>query len=134
MGDRCRMEVTCREKDRKVFEDLGFSDEYVDDPDNGDGTVTLMDFEANYAHCNDLVRLQDEGIPFVAFNDAGGDYGPGRTACDGKRLVEGPANENNDLVAIVGEEGRPSQDDLENVKKYLEVEKAAYRAMGRKEN
>lgn len=85
MSDRCYMQLTCRQQDRKRFEALGFHPEFTDTPTDGP-VVELIDTGADYGHAN---RLPTD-VPFLANHDAGGNFGARPIACDGRRAAEVP--------------------------------------------
>src|ERR1051325_8192342 len=84
MGDRCYMEVTCRRKDVKCFEDLGFAMQDWNNENPDSPTVVMVDEEANYAHSGRMPT----NIPYHGHNGAGGCYGESAFACDGERFAE----------------------------------------------
>jgi hypothetical protein len=81
MGDRCHMTIFCRPQDTARFEELGFTAQ-TDEPDD-DGTVEMLDEEANYAHHGVLPT----DIPWTGSHNEGGDYGPAELHCLGDGIV-----------------------------------------------
>ena len=56
MGDRCYMQLTCRARDRAVFEELGFHVETEWGDSDFPNCVEMVDYVANYAHTEDLPK------------------------------------------------------------------------------
>lgn len=81
MGDRCHMTIYCRPQDTARFEDLGFTAQH-DEPDDN-GTIEMLDPEANYAHSGDLPT----DIPWHGHHHEGGEYGPAELHCCGDGIV-----------------------------------------------
>ena len=56
MGDRCYMQLTCSVRDRAIFEELGFHVETEWGDSDFPNCVEMVDYEANYAHTEDLPK------------------------------------------------------------------------------
>jgi hypothetical protein len=119
------MSLVCRKEHQTVFEAIGFRLEEK----RPDGTVHMIDEQANYANDSDLRGLAGEGIPFHAENGPGGEYGDGRYACDGKRIVQVVCIQGGGPAVEVGEDGEPDSDQMHRVHDYFEVLAAAKRAI-----
>jgi hypothetical protein len=125
VSDCCWISVTCRKEHRTVFEGMGFHVEEERD----DGTVYMIDEQANYANDSDLRALAGRGIPFLAENGPGGEYGDGRYACDGQRVVQVDCIQGAGPAVEVGEDGEPDADQLHAVHDYHAVLAAAKKAV-----
>ena len=115
MGDRCYMQVTCRRQDQSRFEELGFHLEF-EQSDNCP-VIEMIDEEANYAHSGHLPT----DIPFLASHGAGGNYGDGRIACDGKHCAEVGATSDGFVVAWDCDKQQPTQESLKGIRHYFAV-------------
>jgi hypothetical protein len=82
MGDRCHMTIYCRPQDTARFEELGFTTQIFETAFN-DGTVEMLDEEANYAHSGVLPT----DIPWTGSHHEGSDYGPAELHCLGDGIV-----------------------------------------------
>jgi hypothetical protein len=82
MGDRCHMTIYCRPQDTARFEELGFTAQIPETAFN-DGTIEMLDEEANYAHHGSLPT----DIPWTGSHHEGGDYGPAELHCLGDGIV-----------------------------------------------
>lgn len=88
MGDRCHMTIYCRPQDTARFEDLGFT---AQDTPESDGTIEMIDPEANYAHYGNL----PDDIPWTGHHHKGVEYGPAELHCPGEgRIWEWETNTN----------------------------------------
>ncbi len=88
------MTVWCRPGDAPLFEKLGF--ELLETA--GDGShLTLVDEQADYAHCGKLPLH----VPWVAVHGSGDDYGPGKLCCSGDGIEwEIETGYNNDGIVL----------------------------------
>jgi len=125
MSDRCYMEVNCRARDAKRFEELGFHE-----ADSKAGICNMCDEEADRAHCGDM----PEDIPYYGSSGEGDSYGRNVFACDGKTWCEVDCVHSGDVCVRVDAQGGVSARDLKDVKEYLKVLAAAKKAMGMKKN
>lgn len=119
MGDRCYFQMTAAKGDVEKINEVifnGDSDCWEEVIDNEEGTVTLIDYEANYGHFNQLMKLAEAGIVFEGFHHSGGEYDGCEFACyDGKyaavNAVEGGP------IVLVGRSG-VDKTGLKHVKEY----------------
>jgi hypothetical protein len=109
------MSVTCRRQDQSRFEELGFHLEYEPSPESL--IVEMVDEEANYAHANDMPT----DIPYTAWHGAGGNYGDGKIACDGKDYEEVAANNDGFVVDWDYQKMKPKPQSIKQVRHYLKV-------------
>jgi len=67
MGDRCCSTVVCAERDKDVFEKMGYrleeSKALSADGTEIPGAIVMVDEQANYGHYDELTALT--GIPFL---------------------------------------------------------------------
>ncbi len=118
MGDRCYMQITCRRQDQDKFAALGFTAQDWDNPEPNSAVIVMVDEEANYAHASELPR----DIPYYGFNGAGGNYGDGVCACDGKQLAEQETGHEGGFVVDWDDaRNRPALKSLQAVRRYLAV-------------
>lgn len=88
MSDRCYFQMTVLKKDVKQINEIMFdgqSGDWAGVTDNNDGTVTLIDYEANYGYGTETGKLAEAGIVFKGFHGYGGEYGECRFACYNKK-------------------------------------------------
>ena len=117
MGDRCYMEITCRCEDMGRFETLGFTAQKTD---TASPLVVMVDDEANYAHYDKLPT----DIPYLGFNGAGSEYGPGNVVCDGKLCAEVDVGQGGGFVVDWDEaRNRPFARSLKTIRRYLKTRK-----------
>jgi hypothetical protein len=125
MGDYCWMSLECRKEHQAVFEEIGFRLE----EERSDGSIYMIDEQANYANDGDLRGLAGRGIPFHASNGPGGEYGDGHYACDGRRVVQVDCVQGGLPAVEVGEGGKLDADQMRRVLDYYEVLMAAKKAI-----
>lgn len=132
MGDRCYVRVTFRESDEaKINEVIGagespFNERDIDRP----GVLFGIAFEANYGWSSELSELAKAGVPFIAFNDAGGEYGPGLTAAIDGDIAEVDASPEGEIVVRFNREtGEPGPGSLTYAKAYLAIEQRVEEAL-----
>ena len=126
MSDRCYMEVSCRRQGVARFEALGFR---VLDEDKVSGLVRMHDEQANYGHSGELPT----DTPYIGEHGPGGEYGPCRFACDGKKYLEVEASQDGDPVVHVSEGGKVDKRHLKQVMAYQACLKRARKALGMKD-
>lgn len=130
MGDRCYMEVTCRQSDAETFEEMGFREEGggINLGELAGTLCTIADQQANYAHHGDMPAK----IPYFGYHDAGGDYGPMVFACDGAgAFAEAPTHHDagGPLVGLL-QDGSVDRESLQSTREYLKIKRRAMLALG----
>lgn len=115
MGDRSRMQVTTLEEHVPFFKDLGFTDEC--DIDNG--VAYMVDYEAAGGHYDDMPNE----IPFIAYYEAGSEYGAGGIVCDGEDAVEVSVNKEYMPVVEVENDGKIRKEQLKAAGDFWKLEK-----------
>ena len=126
MSDRCLMTVICLKQDADNFVQLGFAHAW-----EREGVVCMVDYEANYAHCNDMPT----GLTFIAFNDSGAEYCAGTQVCSeegGDMTWPGPFD--GKYAFEVDEEGNLSPEEKENWKQFMALRKQALEQLGLNED
>ncbi len=117
MGDRCGMSLVCRPEHREILEEIGF---YVVETRH-DG-LHMEAAEMNYAGDSEMRDLAAKGIPFHASHGGGYEYGDGRYACDGRRLVHVDCLHGGGPPAVeVDEDGNPNADQMHAVHVFNDV-------------
>ena len=122
MSDRCYVEATCRKEDAGRFEEIGFK---ANDKGRIPGTVVLVDYEADYGHCDDLPR----DIPYLGWHGPGANYGPQAFACDGKHYVEAETMNDGSLAVCVSDRGKLDKRMLKWAQEYQACLKRAKEAL-----
>jgi hypothetical protein len=92
MGDSCYFKMTVLKEDVKQINEIMFGDDsdgcWAEVDDNNDGTVTLIDYDANYGYHDQREKLAEAGIIFEGFHGPGGEYGECHFACyDGSHIA-----------------------------------------------
>ena len=116
MGDRCYMQLTCRTKDREVFEELGFHVETEWGDMDFPNCVEMVDYEANFAHTEDLPK----DLVYFGTHGAGEGYGAEFFACDAQTYLEQASNDDGDgFIVSFDDDGNPDPSNLEEVKTFI---------------
>lgn len=122
MSDCCNFDMTILKRDKEKIDEIMFSEvvRWSEENDNEDGTITLVEYEANYGYYDQCRRLAKAGIVFSGFNGAGGGYGQGVFACYGGCLAEANAIEDGP-VALVNCNGSVDETSLKNAQDYYQT-------------
>ncbi len=135
MSDRCYSTLVCAERDKDIFEKMGYrledSQALTVDGDEIPGAVVMVDEEANNGHYDELTALT--GIPFLACNGScPGAYGDHLIVSDGKEWHYSEALHESNYPAVRIECGGVVQaSELDDAKKYWTVCLAAVAAISR---
>jgi hypothetical protein len=113
MGDRCYMELTCRNKDKALLEAIGFTarGESYEFPN----CLEMVDYEANYAHAEDMPK----DLVYFGSHDGGDGYRPESFACDGKTYLEQATDGGGGFIVMFDEKGDPIPTNLAEVKTFI---------------
>jgi hypothetical protein len=120
------MTLRCRKEHKAIFEEMGFNEE----DEHDDGSIQMVDEQANYGHYSDLVDGDLEGIPFIASHSAGGEYGPSNYASDGEKVDSCSADHDGNEIVVVRSDGTIDPVNLENVRRFQSMEARALRMLG----
>ena len=129
MGDRCYSTVVCAERDRDVFEKMGYrleeSKALSADGNEIPGAVVMLDEQANYGNYDELTALI--GIPFlVCGGSCPGAYGDHLIVSDGKEWHHSEALHESNYPAVRVEYGGVIRDsEVDEARKYWMVYSAA---------
>ncbi len=135
MGDRCYSTVVCAERDRDVFEKMGYrleeSKALSADGNEIPGAVVMLDEQANYGNYDELTALI--GIPFlVCGGSCPGAYGDHLIVSDGKEWHHSEALHESNYPAVRVEYGGVIRDsEVDDARKYWMVYSAAMAAIKR---
>ena len=135
MSDRCYSTLVCAERDKDIFEKMGFrleeSQALTADGDEIPGAVVMVDEEANNGHYDELTALTD--IPFLVSNDScPGAFGDHLIVSDGKEWHYSEALHESSYPAVRVEFGgviRSSE--VDDARKYWTVYSTALAAIKR---
>lgn len=117
MGDRCYAEINVRASDAKLWEDLGYGEEF--DSESLDGlTIQLVDTERNYGVSEGIDDLVPNS-PMYGWHDAGGNYTGGVFAWDGEHFASCMAVNGQPVVRWL--EDTPEAGDVEEAQDYFKV-------------
>jgi len=122
MGQRCYSTLVCAERDKGVFEKMGYrleeSKAVSADGKEIPGAVVMVDEQANYGHYAELTALA--GIPFLACGSAcPGAYGDHLIVSDGKEWRHSEALHESNYPAVRVEFGGVIHaSEIEDAKKY----------------
>jgi hypothetical protein len=135
MGDRCYSTLVCAERDKDIFEKMGYRVE-ESKPMSADGkeipgAVVMADEEANNGNYDELTALT--GIPFLVCNGScRGVFGDHLIVSDGKEWHYSEALHESDYPAVRVEVGAVIQaSELEDAANYWKVYSAAVTAIRR---
>lgn len=137
MGDRCHSTLICTERDKSIFEKLGYKLEESQalsvDGNEISGAVVMVDEEANNGHYDELTELT--GIPFLVCNSScPGAYGDHLIVSDGGKWHYSQAlNESNYPAVRVEFGGVIQESELDDARKYWTVYSAAMGAIKKAE-
>jgi len=103
MGDRCYSTLVCAERDKDVFEKMGYrleeSKALSADGTEILGAIVMVDDQANYGHYDELTALT--GIPFLACGGScPGAYGDHLIVSDGKEWHHSEALHESNYPAV----------------------------------
>lgn len=100
MGDRCYLSVDVLRRDREKFIKI------ADEPDEEDDSLLSPAFDrivytdANFGLQSQLENAARAGLAFIAYNDAGDDYGPGAFLAFGGNFTQ--VDTDRDANPVVG--------------------------------
>jgi hypothetical protein len=108
MGDRCHSTLVCAERDKSIFEKMGFrleeSQALSADGEEIPGAAVMVDEEASNGHYDELIALK--GAPFLVCNGAcPGAYGDHLIVSDGKKWHYSEALHESNYPAVRAESG-----------------------------
>jgi hypothetical protein len=135
MSDRCYSTLVCAERDKDIFEKMGFrleeSQALSADGDEIPGAVVMVDEEANNGNYDELTALTD--IPFLVCNGScPGAYGDHLIVSDGKEWHYSEAPHESNYPAVRVEFGGVIQSsEVDDARKYWTVYSAAVEALKR---
>ncbi len=135
MSDRCYSTLVCAERDKDVFEKMGYrleeSQALTTDGDDIPSAVVMVDEEASNGHYDELTALTD--IPFLVCNGSRpGAYGDHLIVSNGKEWHYSEALHESSYPAVRVEFGgviRSSE--VDDARKYWTVYSAAVAAIKR---
>ena len=135
MGDRCYSTLVCAERDRDLFEKMGFrleeSGAVSADGKEIPGAVVMVDEQANNGHYDELTALT--GIPFLVCNGScPRAYGDHLIVSDGKGWHYSEALHESNYPAVRVEcDGVIRDSEVDDARKYRTVYSAAVAAIKR---
>lgn len=133
MGDRCHSALICAERDKSVFEKLGYKLEESQalsvDGNEISSAVVMVDEEADSGHYDELTALT--GIPFLVCNGScPGVYGDHLIVSDGKEWRYSEAlHESNYPAVRVEFSGVIRSSEVDDARKYWMVYSTALAAI-----
>jgi len=135
MGDRCYSTLVCAERDKDIFEKIGYradeSKALSVDGNEIHGAAVMVDEEANNGHYDDLTALT--GVPFLVCNGScPGAYGDHLIVSDGKEWHYSEALHESNYPAVRVEFGGVIQSsEVDDARKYWTVYSTAVAAIKR---
>jgi hypothetical protein len=135
MSDRCYSTLICAERDKDIFEKMGFKLEEAQaltvDGDEIPGAVVMVDEEANNGHYDELTALTD--ITFLVCNGSSPRaYGDHLIVSDGKEWHYSEALHESNYPAVRVESGGVIRSaEVDDARKYWMVYSAAVEAIKR---
>jgi len=126
MGDRTTTNTTIAASDlaavRRLLlgeEECARGERFDDETPNGDGTITVTQYDINWGGEYDADALVRAGIPFIIRHDSGGSYEAGWIVFDGVNRDSRYGSADSILVAFDIETGEPEASDLAHAKAFL---------------
>ena len=120
MSDRCYLSVTVEAARLDEFKKIVFGGDDVEVEKSSDLAVNLVDYEANYALYDELVKAAAVGILFHGYHADGGEYGPGYFFSKGGLYHEWEISKNNNgFCVVVGDDGTIHQDEQEKLRMFV---------------
>ena len=134
MRERCYSTLVCAERDKDIFDKMGYrlevSKALSADGKEIPGAVVMVDEQANYGHYDELTALT--GIPFLACGSScPGAYGDHLIVSDGKEWQHSEALHESNYPAVRVDLGAIQASEIEDAKKYWAVYSAAVAAIKR---
>ena len=135
MSDRCYSTLVCAERDKDIFEKMGFrleeSQALSADGNEIPGAVVMVDEEANNGNYDELTALTD--IPFLVCNSScPSAFGDHLIVSDGKEWHYSEALHESNYPAVRVEFGGVIQSsEVDDARKYWTVYSAAVEALKR---
>jgi hypothetical protein len=135
MGDRCYSTLVCAERDKDVFEKMGYrleeSNALAVDGSEIPGAVVMVNEEANNGNYDELTALT--GIPFLVCNGScPGAFGDHLIVSDGKEWHYSESLHESSYPAVqVGFGGMIRDSEVEDAKKHWTVYSNALAAIKR---
>lgn len=129
MSDCCWFSMSILKADRDKATGIMFGKEWTEytwsgEDDNKDGTVTLVEYDADYGYMDRREKLAEARVPFEGQYGPGGEYGEAVFASHGGQHVDVVAVDGLPVV-IVYEDGEVDKAGLETAREYYLVLKRA---------
>ena len=120
MSDRCYLSVTVEAARLDEFKQIVFGGQGAEEQESSDLAVNLVDYEANYAMYDELVKAAAAGIQFYGYHGEGGEYGPGYFFSKGGIYHEWEISKaNNGFCVVVNNDGTIPQDEQEKLRMFV---------------
>ena len=129
MGDRCYLEITYRKEDENHFVELWGEPWYQMVMAEGETWQTVSMEEANYGLLTDRQQLAHQGMCFLGWHAAGGDYGEAVFASFGGKHADVPGHEFEPHVPLK-ENGQIHERMLREARLYLDFTRKAREILG----
>jgi len=129
MSDVCCLTIIFRKDELKKFnevlKDQIHNETFWDNEYTGETEIVATIYEANYGWQNELQELTEAGLTFHGDHAEGGDYGSCTFASYGGEYQEVPTNRDACPVVAIGEDLQVAPSDLDDIKKYWELNRKA---------
>src|SRR6266567_2663980 len=128
MGDRCYSTLVCSERDRDLFEKMGYG---LEESKEISCAIVMVDEQANNGHYDELTALT--GVPFLVCNGScPGAYGDHLIVSDGKEWHHSEALHESNYPAVRVEFERViPYSEVDDARKYWNVYSMAVAAIKR---
>lgn len=138
MSDSCVFSMNILKKDRDrvtgiMSGGLWTKFSWPEEKDNGDGTVTLIEYDANYGYLDQRKELAKAGIVFEGYHYSGGTYSEAVFACYGSYHIDVVAVESTP-VAPIDKNGEPERASVKAAKEYYRILALAENYFSKKRN
>jgi len=136
MGDRTTTNTTIAACDLQAVRALLLGDDrpahrqrFTDETPNGDGTITVTQYDVNWGGEHDAEALARSGIPFVIRHDAGGSYEAGWIVFDGTTRASMYGSDGKLLIAFDEATGEPDAEDIARARDFVALKTRAEAAV-----
>lgn len=125
MSDTCFFSMNILKTDRDkvtgiMLGELWTKFRWPEEEDNGDGTVTLVEYDASNGYLDQRKELAEAGIVFEGYHLSGGSYSEAVFACYDGQHIDAATIESTP-AAIIDKNGEPEEASVKAAKEYYRI-------------